>query len=135
MDVARVVETGLSDEEKEEIRRKVIEALKTVYDPEIPVNVYDLGLVYGIEVDDAGNVTVDMTLTSPGCPVAEMVVNMAEAAIMERLPGRRVRVNLVWEPFWTPDKVTEEGRKKLQEIYGYDFVGEWLRRQRGGQDG
>ncbi len=127
--------TGLSDEEKEEIKRKVIEALKTVYDPEIPVNVYDLGLVYRIEVDDEGNVTVDMTLTSPGCPVAEMVLNMAEAAIMERLPGREVKVNLVWEPFWTPDRVNEEGRKKLQEIYGYDFVGEWLKRQRGDQVG
>ncbi|MDK2373305.1 MAG: iron-sulfur cluster assembly protein [Candidatus Korarchaeota archaeon] len=127
--------TGLSGEEKEEIRRRVIEALKTVYDPEIPVNVYDLGLVYRVEVDDEGNVTVDMTLTSPGCPVAEMVLNMAEAAIMERLPDREVKVNLVWEPFWTPDKVNEEGRKKLEEIYGYDFVGEWLKRQRGGQVG
>lgn len=118
----------------EEIRRRVIEALKTVYDPEIPVNIYDLGLIYGISVDEKGNVEVDMTLTSPGCPVAEMVLKMAEAAIMERLPGRKVKINLVWEPFWTPDKVNEEGREKLKEIYGYDFVGEWMKRQRGGGD-
>lgn len=118
----------------EEIRRKIIEALKTVYDPEIPVNVYDLGLIYGIHIDE-GEISIDMTLTSPGCPVAEMVLKMAEAAIMERLPGKKVKVNLVWEPFWTPDKVSEEGREKLKEIYGYDFVGEWMRKQRGGRDG
>ncbi len=115
------------------MKRKVIEALKTVYDPEIPVNVIDLGLVYRIHVDDEGNVTVDMTLTSPGCPVAEMVLNMAEASILERLGGdRKVTINLVWDPLWTPDKVSEEGRKKLQEIYGYDFVGEWLKKQKQG---
>ncbi len=127
-----MIRTGLSAEEKESLKKKVIEALKSVYDPEIPVNVIDLGLVYRIEVDDEGNVTVDMTLTSPGCPVAEMVLNMAEASIMERLGGdRKITVNLVWDPLWTPDKVSEEGRKKLQEIYGYDFVGEWIRKQRG----
>ncbi len=127
-----MIRAGLSAEEKESLKKKVIEALKSVYDPEIPVNVIDLGLVYRIEVDDEGNVTVDMTLTSPGCPVAEMVLNMAEASIMERLGGdRKITVNLVWDPLWTPDKVSEEGRKKLQEIYGYDFVGEWIRKQRG----
>ncbi len=84
-------------------------------------------------MDDEGNVTVDMTLTSPGCPVAEMVLNMVEAAIMEEIgPRKKVKVNLVWEPFWTPDRVTEDGRRLLKEIYGYDFVGEWLKKQRGG---
>ncbi len=83
-------------------------------------------------MDDEGNVTVDMTLTSPGCPVAEMVLNMVEAAIMEEIgPRKKVKVNLVWEPFWTPDRVTEDGRRMLKEIYGYDFVGEWLKKQRG----
>ena len=118
--------------DKEEVRRKVVEALKNVYDPEIPVNVYDLGLVYRIDVDDEGNVEVDMTLTSPGCPVAEMVLDMAKASIEEVLPGKKVKVNLVWEPFWTPDKVRPEGREKLKEIYGYDIVAEWIK-MRGGK--
>ncbi len=128
-----MIKMGLSAEEKEAVKKKVVEALKTVYDPEIPISVIDLGLVYRIHVDDDGNVTVDMTLTSPGCPVAEMVLNMAEASILEKLGGdKKVTVNLVWDPLWTPDKVSEEGRKKLQEIYGYDFVGEWIKKQKRG---
>ncbi len=118
--------------DRDEIRKRVIEALKNVYDPEIPVNVYDLGLIYEINVDDNGNVEVVMTLTSPGCPVAEMVVEMAKASIEDALPGKKVKVNLVWEPIWTPDKVRPEGREKLKEIYGYDIVAEWMK-MRGGR--
>lgn len=125
--------TGREEEVSREIRQKVIEALKGTFDPEIPVNVYDLGLVYRIDVDEEGNVEVDMTMTAPGCPVAGMVVAMVEAAIREAVgPDRRVKVNLVWDPPWTPERVTPEGRERLREIYGYDVVGEWIKRARGG---
>ncbi len=124
---------GVEGDPTEEIRRKVIEALKSTYDPEIPVNVYDLGLVYRVDVDEEGRVEVDMTMTAPGCPVAGMVVAMVEAAIREAVgPDRSVRVNLVWDPPWTPERVTPEGRERLREIYGYDVVGEWIKRARGG---
>ncbi|MCD6244860.1 MAG: DUF59 domain-containing protein [Candidatus Korarchaeota archaeon] len=123
--------TGEGDESAE-IKQRVIKALKNVYDPEIPVNVYDLGLIYRIDVDERGNVELDMTLTSPGCPVAEMVLKMVEAAILDEIGiEKKVHINLVWDPLWTPDKVTPEGREKLKEVYGYDFVGEWLKKRGG----
>ncbi|MDK2463723.1 MAG: iron-sulfur cluster assembly protein, partial [Candidatus Korarchaeota archaeon] len=75
--------TERGEKQSREIRRRVIEALKGTFDPEIPVNVYDLGLVYRIDVDEEGNVEVDMTMTAPGCPVAGRVIAMAEAAIRE----------------------------------------------------
>ncbi len=121
--------TGEGDKSAE-IKQRIIKALKNVYDPEIPVNVYDLGLIYKIDVDERGNVELDMTLTSPGCPVAEMVLKMVEAAILEEIgTEKKVSVNLVWDPLWTPDKVTPEGREILKEVYGYDFVGEWLKKR------
>ena len=127
--------TGEGDESAE-IKQRVIKALKNVYDPEIPVNVYDLGLIYRIDVDERGNVELDMTLTSPGCPVAEMVLKMVEAAILDEIGiEKKVHINLVWDPLWTPDKVTPEGREKLKEVYGYDFVGEWLKKRGGGKEG
>ena len=90
----------------------VITALKEIYDPEIPVNIYDLGLIYGVEVDE-GHVTVSMTLTTPNCPVAEtmpMEVEMRVGAV----PGVGVaEVNLVWDPAWDPGKMTDEARLEL----------------------
>ncbi len=125
--------TDIGEKPSREIRQRVIEALKGTFDPEIPVNVYDLGLVYRIDVDEEGNVEVDMTMTAPGCPVAGMVIAMAEAAIREAVgPGRRVKVNLVWDPPWTPERVTPQGRERLREIYGYDVVGEWIKRAKRG---
>lgn len=122
----------LTEKEKEEIKQKVIEALKETYDPEIPVNVYDLGLIYKIEVDDKGNVEIDMTLTAPGCPIAGMVVAMVEANVQEKLGSEHeVKVNLVWDPPWTPKRVTPEGRKLLKELFGYDIVGEWIKQYGG----
>ncbi len=115
--------------DKEEIKKKVIEALRKTYDPEIPVNVYDLGLVYDIRVGDDKTVEIDMTMTAPGCPVASMVVMMTEAMVQEALgDDYKVKVNLVWDPPWSPDRVTPEGREQLKEIYGYDIVEEWKKR-------
>jgi len=91
----------------------VIDALKEIYDPEIPVNIYDLGLIYGVEVDDESDVTITMTLTTPHCPVAESMPGEVELRAAS-VPGvRDAEVNLVWDPPWGPDKMTDEARLEL----------------------
>jgi FeS assembly SUF system protein len=91
----------------------IIEALKDIYDPEIPVNIYDLGLIYGVDVSDNGHAVVTMTLTTPNCPVAEsmpMEVEMRVGAV----PGVGVaEVNLVWDPAWDPQKMSDEAKLEL----------------------
>jgi FeS assembly SUF system protein len=90
----------------------VVAALKEIYDPEIPVNIYDLGLIYGVDVDD-GHVAVTMTLTTPHCPVAESMPGEVELRVGS-VPGVGVaEVNLVWDPPWGPDKMTDEARLEL----------------------
>ena len=91
----------------------VVEACRTVHDPEIPVNIYDLGLIYRIAIDGEGNVEIDMTLTAPGCPVAgDMPGWVAEA--VEPLPGvKTVNVQLVWEPPWGMGMLSDEARLEL----------------------
>jgi FeS assembly SUF system protein len=91
----------------------VIDALKDIYDPEIPVNIYDLGLIYGVEIDDGGGAHVTMTLTTPHCPVAESMPGEVELRVAS-VPGvRDADVNLVWDPPWGPDKMTDEARLEL----------------------
>jgi FeS assembly SUF system protein len=91
----------------------VTAALRTVYDPEIPVNIYDLGLVYGVDVDADGRVDVRMTLTAPGCPVAQTFPGTVENAV-EAVPGvASARVELVWDPPWSPERMSEEARLEL----------------------
>jgi FeS assembly SUF system protein len=91
----------------------VIAALKDIFDPEIPVNIYDLGLIYGVEVDDAGGVNVTMTLTTPHCPVAESMPGEVELRV-GAVPGvRDCEVNLVWDPPWDPAKMSDEARLEL----------------------
>lgn len=91
----------------------VIEALRGVYDPEIPVNLYDLGLIYDINIGPDGTVSIDMSLTAPGCPVAgEMPGQVAEA--VAAVPGTgEVTVRLVWDPPWTPERMSEDARLAL----------------------
>ncbi len=103
----------LSSEEKEGIRAGVIEALQSVYDPEIPVNIYELGLVYAIEVTDSGFVTVEMTLTSPGCPVAGSLPGEVEVRASAVAGVNGVRVELVWDPPWTPARMSEAAKLQL----------------------
>ena len=95
------------------LQEAVIAALKEIYDPEIPVNIYDLGLIYGVEVSEDKDVVVTMTLTTPHCPVAESMP--AEVEIRAgSVPGvRDAEVNLVWDPPWGPDKMTDEARLEL----------------------
>jgi FeS assembly SUF system protein len=91
----------------------IVKALKTVYDPEIPVNVYDLGLIYRIDVDDKKNVEIDMTLTAPGCPLADFIMEDVRMKV-EGVEGvRRVIVNLVFEPEWNKDMMSEEALLEL----------------------
>ena len=91
----------------------VVEALKDIFDPEIPVNIYDLGLIYGVEVTDDGHAVVTMTLTTPHCPVAESMPQEVELRV-EAVPGiRDAEVNLVWEPAWSPATMTDEARLEL----------------------
>ncbi len=97
----------------EEIRQGIIDILRTVYDPEIPVNIYEMGLVYGIDVDPAGNVVVHLTLTSPGCPVAASLPLEVEAKTL-MVPGvNDAKIDLVWEPPWDPSMMTEAARLQL----------------------
>ena len=91
----------------------VIDALKDIYDPEIPVNIYDLGLIYGVEVSDEGHVAVTMTLTTPHCPVAESMPAEVELRVGS-VPGIALAdVNLVWDPPWDPQKMSDEAKLEL----------------------
>ncbi len=91
----------------------VIEAIKTVFDPEIPVNVYDLGLIYGFKIDAEGGVKADMSLTAPGCPVAGDLPGWVADAIAKVEGIGAVEVTLVWEPGWTPERMSEDAKLAL----------------------
>ena len=95
------------------LEEKVIEALRQVYDPEIPVNIYELGLVYGIDIDAARKVVIKMTLTSPACPVAESLPLEVRAGVGRIPEVSECEVELVWEPQWGPDKMSDEAKLKL----------------------
>jgi FeS assembly SUF system protein len=96
-----------------DLQADVIEALREIFDPEIPVNIYDLGLIYGVEVDENGDATVTMTLTTPHCPVAETMPGEVELRVSS-VPGiRDAEVVLVWEPAWGPHKMSDEARLEL----------------------
>jgi FeS assembly SUF system protein len=95
------------------LEERVIAAMRSVYDPEIPVNIYDLGLIYALRIDDNGAVSVQMTLTAPGCPVAGILPKQVEDAI-KAVPGvSEARVELVWDPPWTQERMSDEARLTL----------------------
>ena len=91
---------------------KILEVLKTVIDPEIGLNIVDLGLVYNID-ETENNITVTMTLTTPGCPMHDSITQWAENAVKQFAPEKDVIINLVWEPHWTPNLMTEEAKQQL----------------------
>ncbi len=98
---------------KEELKDKIIEVLKTVYDPEIPVDVYELGLIYSIDIDDEGNVKIMMTLTAPNCPVAESLPTEVKTKT-ENVEGvKSAEVQLVWEPPWNRAMMSDEAKLTL----------------------
>ena len=91
----------------------VIEAIRTVYDPEIPVNIYDLGLIYSIDINEDGNVSVEMSLTAPGCPVAGEMPGMVSDAVATVKGTGEIETKIVWEPAWTPDRMSEDAKLAL----------------------
>ena len=97
----------------EELREPIIAALRTVFDPEIPVNIYDLGLIYRIGIAANSHVDIDITLTAPACPVAGMMPRMVEDAVDRVENVEEVRMELVWEPPWTQDKMSDEALLQL----------------------
>ena len=102
-----------NDMEKIELEEKIVEMIKTVYDPEIPVNIYDLGLIYRIEVKEDSSVDIDMTLTAPNCPAADFMMEDVRMKV-ESIEGvAAVNLNLVFEPEWSQDLMTEEAKLEL----------------------
>jgi FeS assembly SUF system protein len=103
----------LPAEETERLGTEIVAALKTVFDPEIPADIYELGLIYRVDIKDDRAVDVEMTLTTPNCPAAGELPQMVENAVAS-VPGVGVvNVNIVWEPTWTPDRMTDEARLVL----------------------
>lgn len=101
------------------LRERIIEAIRTVHDPEIPVNLYELGLIYSINIDPQHNVHIDMTLTTPNCPVAELLPQQVQTAVAGVDSVGTVAVDIVWEPEWTPDMMSEAAKLDL------DFTGKF----------
>ena len=101
---------GMSDSMLE---APVIEALRTVFDPEIPVSIFELGLIYDVDIGEDGRVGITMTLTAPNCPVAEEIPKWIQEAVVQVDGVERVEIDLVWEPFWRPEYMAEEARLML----------------------
>lgn len=106
----------LDADELEALRLGVVEALHTVYDPEIPVDIYELGLIYDIDVAPTGDVAIKMTLTAPGCPVAGTMPDMVKNAVGLVESARNVDVELVWDPPWDRDRMSETAQLALGMI-------------------
>lgn len=103
----------MDNETKLKIEEGIVEMLKTVYDPEIPVNVYDLGLIYKIDLKDDGGVVIDMTLTAPNCPAADFIMEDIRQKIESVEGVKAAQINLVFEPEWDKDMMTEEAKLEL----------------------
>tara|TARA_X000001036_G_scaffold333350_1_gene312158 strand:- start:587 stop:889 length:303 start_codon:yes stop_codon:yes gene_type:complete len=95
------------------LKEKIIDVIKKIYDPEIPVNIYELGLIYKIDILEDQKVKIDMTLTSPNCPVAEELPNAVKHSIMKLEEVKHVDLELVWDPPWTKDKMSEAAKLEL----------------------
>jgi len=107
------ISDGMNEAEIQRFTDDIVAALKTIYDPEIPVDIYELGLIYKVDLDDNRNVTVDMTLTAPGCPVAGEMPGWVENAVRTVEGVQDVAVNMVFEPPWGPDRMSEEAQVAL----------------------
>ena len=105
--------SALPADETERLTHDIVAALKTVFDPEIPADIYELGLIYKVDIKDDRAVAVEMTLTTPNCPAAEELPTMVENAVAS-IPGvGKVDISIVWEPAWTPDRMSDEARLVL----------------------
>lgn len=103
----------MTQEERTKIEERIVDVLKTVYDPEIPVNIYDLGLIYRVEVADEGTVDVDMTFTAPTCPAADFILEDVRQKVDGIEGVKSANVNLVFEPEWDKSMMTDEARMEL----------------------
>ena len=103
----------MTPEEKTNIEERIVDVLKTVYDPEIPVNIYDLGLIYKIDVKDDGSVDIDMTFTAPSCPAADYILEDVRQKVETLDTVKSSNVNLVFEPEWDKDMMSEEAKMEL----------------------
>lgn len=103
----------MTAEEKTKIEERIVDVLKTVYDPEIPVNIYDLGLIYKVDVKDSGDVELDMTFTAPSCPAADFILEDVRQKVDSLEGVKNATVNLVFEPTWDQSMMTEEARVEL----------------------
>ncbi len=121
--------------DKDVIVGRLREAFKNVYDPEIPISIWDLGLIYGIDVDDSGKVRIRMTLTAPGCPIVTFLLYQVQEAAYRALADvegiSEVSIDLVFDPPWDPTRMTEEGKRRFKELFGYDIVEAYARRSTG----
>jgi len=138
--VSAKTDTGVLIRGDKEIIERVVGALKEVYDPEIPVNIYDLGLIYEIHAEKTSEgrarIKIVMTITAVGCPVTGAIAAYAEEAVREAVPeAEDVEVEVVFDPPWTPDRITSEGRELLKAIYGYDIVEQWKKQMEEGSLG
>jgi FeS assembly SUF system protein len=98
---------------EEELRDEIVAVLRTIYDPEIDVNILDLGLIYALDIDEQGHVEIEMTLTAPACPVAGTFPSVVESRVNEVYGVKSVHVELVWEPPWSTDSMTDEVKLEL----------------------
>ena len=108
--VSTVMESAIPPEEIERLTTDIVAALKTVYDPEIPADIYELGLIYKVDIEDDRTVKIDMTLTAPGCPVAGEMPGWVQNAVATVEGIMDVEVNMVFDPPWTPDRMSEEAQ-------------------------
>lgn len=106
-------QTNNSEPQTDAVRQKIVAALKTCYDPEIPVDIYELGLIYGIDIDTESKVKITMTLTSPNCPVAESLPSEVRSKISQTEGVKDCQLELVFEPPWSPEKMSEAAKLKL----------------------
>ena len=116
-DTPQTLEPAAEKTRDELLLDMVIDRLRQVFDPEIPVNIYELGLVYGIKTTPDGEVAIDMTLTSPNCPVAEDLPNNVRDVVLSIDVVTKCTVELVWEPPWDPSRMTDEARVQLDMFY------------------
>jgi FeS assembly SUF system protein len=108
---------GFKNKKGKSLEKAVISALQGVFDPEIPVNIYDLGLIYDVKIDDKGHVDIQMTLTTPACPVAQTFPSTVEQAVNKVEGVSDCVVELVWEPPWSQERMTEAARLELGIFY------------------
>lgn len=103
----------MTQQEKSQIEERIVDVLKTVYDPEIPVNIYDLGLIYKIDLSDEGTLDLDMTFTAPSCPAADFIIEDVRTKVEAVNGVKSANVNMVFEPEWDKSMMTEEARVEL----------------------